>query len=228
VGNDLTAARWDAEYRNQRYAGEPPLPFVERIVETVKAEASLSRGLYVGCGNGRNYLPMVDAGLDLVGLDVSSEAIEQLARRRPSLARSRLICKDFHGFQSPAAPFDYLVAIQVFQHGGEIGVARYFEKLAILIRPGGLVFLRVNSTSTQVHHAHTVVERQALGGFTVRYDEGPKAGLLIHFYSWAELTERLSSAFLLVGDPREDVTLRALPKSGSWAQWETVWRRTER
>jgi len=64
----LTASRWDDEYRNQRYANEPPLPFVSRILDTLRAESDTGTGLYVGCGNGRNYLPLVDAGLDLFGL----------------------------------------------------------------------------------------------------------------------------------------------------------------
>jgi hypothetical protein len=26
-------------------------------------------------------------------------------------------------------------------------------------------------------------------------------------------------------EPREEVTARAAPKTGSWAQWETIWTR---
>jgi SAM-dependent methyltransferase len=47
----------------------------------------LSRGLYIGCGNGRNLVPMSDAGLDLIGLDISAQAITQLHRRKPGAAR---------------------------------------------------------------------------------------------------------------------------------------------
>jgi SAM-dependent methyltransferase len=225
--SELTAARWDAEYRNRRYADDPPLPFVERIVDTLRAEASAAggTGLYVGCGNGRNYLPLVDAGLDVLGLDVSPEAIARLADRRPALAAQRLVCADFRDF-TPAGPrVDFVIAIQVFQHGDDTDVGNYFARVAALLRPGGLFFLRVNSASTQVYHAHTVVERNALGGFTVRYDDGPKRGLLIHFFSHAELWTRLEPAFTLVMAPAEDVTLRTPPKTGSWAQWESIWRR---
>src|SRR2546426_7834396 len=93
----LTASRWDDEYRTQRYANEPPLPFVDRILETLRADDSAGHGtgLYVGCGNGRNYLPLVDAGLELFGLDVSPEAIKQLLQRRPALPAQRLLCEDF-------------------------------------------------------------------------------------------------------------------------------------
>src|SRR5437870_3025454 len=208
----LTASRWDDEYRHQRYANEPPLPFVDRILETLRADDSAGHGtgLYVGCGNGRNYLPLVDAGLELFGLDVSPEAIKQLLQRRPTLPALRLLCDDVREFRSPLARFDYLSTIQVFQHGADADVAAYCERAAALLRPGGLLFLRVNSVSTQIYHAHTVVDRNAWGGLTVRYDDGPKSGLLVHFFSDVELRERLTPAFVPVTDVREDVTIVTL------------------
>jgi hypothetical protein len=62
-------ASWDAEYRDGRYSGEPPIAFVGTILETLRGEPALwpGPGLYVGCGNGRNYLPLVDGGADLAG-----------------------------------------------------------------------------------------------------------------------------------------------------------------
>jgi len=181
------------------------------------------RGLYVGCGNGRNYLPLVDAGLDLVGLDVSPEALRRLAERRPSLS-PQLICEDFRAFESRGARFDYVIALQVFQHGDDADVGGYLEKSAKLLRPGGLFFLRVNSSRTEVYHAHRVIEGNAWGGFTIRYEEGPKSGLPIHFYSRAELCERLQGTFAPVLPPREEVIPRRPPQTGSWAQWEGIWR----
>jgi SAM-dependent methyltransferase len=223
----LTASRWDDEYRAQRYVDEPPLPFVATILDTLRAAPRTWRGqgLYVGCGNGRNYLPLVDAGLDLMGLDVSPEALKGLAARRPTLPPERLVCEDFRVFPAAARRFEYVIALQVFQHGDDADVERYVDGVAAVLKPDGLFFLRVNSASTSVYHAHTVLERNALGGFTVRYEEGPKAGMPVHFYSRDELVERLTAAFAPVLEPREDVIAREAPKTGSWAQWETIWAR---
>jgi SAM-dependent methyltransferase len=223
--NNQLAARWDAEYRAGRYADEPPLPFVATIVETLDAhpDARAGVGLYVGCGNGRNYLPLIDAGLGLVGLDVSPEALAQISTRRPELSE-RLVHADFRDF-GDAGAFAYLIALQVFQHGGEDDAAGYFARAARLLRPGGLLFVRVNSASTEVYHRHRVVERHPLGGFTVQYEEGPKRDLLVHFYSRKELLHRTRADFTLVAEPREDVIRRDPPKTGSWAQWEAIWRR---
>jgi SAM-dependent methyltransferase len=221
----LAAERWDAEYCSGRYVAEPPLAFVETILEVLRARG-VSReatGLYVGCGNGRNYTALVDAGLTLYGLDFSAEALRQLAARRPRHAE-RLVHADFRDFQ-PGAALAYLIAIQVFQHGGLADVAGYFERTAALLRPGGLFFLRVNSASTQIIRRHAIVEAAEHGGFTLRYLEGAKDGMAIHFYSRSELDTLTRGRFDTVREPCEVVIHRAPPARGSWAQWEAVYAR---
>ncbi len=220
----LVSARWDAEYREGRYAGEPPVPFVDRILATIHAGSLAERrGLYIGCGNGRNYLPLVRSGLHLYGLDLSAEALRQLAAREPALAK-RLICADFRTFVSRCR-FSYIIAIQVFQHGVAADVARYFAGVGSLLSPGGLFCLRVNAASTQVRRPHAVIGRNDLGGFTIRYESGPKQGLPIHFFSLDELHALARDDFALVAEPREDVAARTPPEAGHWVQWEATWKR---
>ena len=182
MDRELAAARWDAEYRGGRYAKEPPVPFVDRILAVLEdSPLRSSTGLYVGCGNGRNYLPLADAGLRLYGLDLSTESLRQLVARNP-VESGRLIRADFRTWQSQRR-FGYVIAIQVFQHGSAADVARYFAKVASMLAPGGLLFLRVNSASTEIDHPHTVIEQNELGGMTVRFEAGPKRGLPVHFYT---------------------------------------------
>ena len=218
-------ASWDAEYRRGRYAGEPPIAFVETIVAMLQAEPALwrGRGLYVGCGNGRNYLPLVDAGATLEGIDLSPRGDHPGGAAPAGRGRSS------SGRRLPRAPperpFAYLVAIQVFQHGDGATLSAAFAQAAALLQPGGLLFVRVNSVATQIYHRHTVVERDRLGGLTIRYDDGPKTGLLIHFASREDLLARAGAVFEVVREPREVVMRRDAPKTGTWAQWEAVWRR---
>jgi hypothetical protein len=225
VNAGLVGARWDDEYRGGRYEGDAPLPFVREILATLHSHRDAWRGtgLYVGCGNGRNYLPLVDAGARLHGLDISGEAIRRLRLRRPGQSLP-LAVGDFRAYEAPAA-FEYLIALQVFQHGDEDDVSRYFVNAAAAVKAGGLFFLRVSSATTQVYHRHTVLEVNRFGGFTIRYEEGPKQGLPIHFYSREELLAKTDAAFQLVTNLREDVIRRTPPKTGSWSQWEAIWQR---
>ena len=83
----------------------------------------------------------------------------------------------------------------------------------------------MNSASTQVKRRHTLIEREAHGGFTVRYDEGPKDGMLIHFFTRAELEALTSSRFETLLVPREEIISRVSPEQGFWAQWEAIYQR---
>ena len=221
----LAAARWDAEYREGRYLQEPPISFVEQILTMLLDHHAMlpGIGLYIGCGNGRNYLPLVDAGARLYGLDLSFEALRQLRDRRPTTSLP-LICADFRRFHG-ARRFDYLIALQVFQHGTATDVATYFANARDLLRRGGLFFLRVNSVSTQIRHAHTVLERTDFGGVTVEYQAGPKQGLPVHFYAREELLALTQETFDVVSEPFEEIIMRTAPQTGFWAQWQAVWRR---
>lgn len=225
MSRSLVSARWDAEYRAGRYADDPPLPFTEEIVATLRGGSlATSTGLYIGCGNGRNYLPLAKSGLRLIGLDLSIESLRQLAARAPEES-GRLICADFREFASRRR-FGFVIAIQVFQHGVAADVAGYFSRVRSLLSPGGLFFLRVNSASTRPRWAHTVIERNGHGGFTVLYDAGPKQGIPVHFYARDELLALTRDGFELVAGPREDVSVRTPPETGSWVQWEAIWKRT--
>lgn len=99
VARSATEA-WNDEYRRGRYGDDPPVAFVDDILLTAVREG-ITTGLYVGCGNGRNLLPLVDGGLDLLGLDISDEAISQLARRRPDRV-DRLRHGDLQSLAEPA------------------------------------------------------------------------------------------------------------------------------
>ena len=190
--------------------------------------ASTKVGLYVGCGNGRNYVPITAAReLDnIVGLDSSDVAISQLQKKHPELA-DRLVCGTFEAFESDVQ-FDYIIAIQVFQHGVHQTISGYFDKVKRLLHQDGLFFFRVNSATTDIYYKHKTIEREENGGFTIIYEEGPKRDLNVHFFSRDELLEFFANmGFEIISGPIECSELRKPPKTGSWSQWESVLRKVE-
>ncbi len=220
------SARWDKLYREGRYSDDPPIPFVKKILSTIQASPQRSNaGLYIGCGNGRNYCPLVNSGLHLYGVDISDVALRQLAEKEPTVA-NLLIQADFRMLHS-SQKYGYIIAIQVFQHGFASDVAKYFYNVRYMLSPGGLFFLRVNSASTQIYRPHTIAEQNEFGGKTVIYDAGSKQGLPIHFYVGEEVLNLTRDGFEVVDQLREDFTQRTPPEKGFWAQWEGIWRRTD-
>jgi len=217
------AAAWDAEYAAGRYATEPPVAFTRDILAAAR-RTSLTRGLYIGCGNGRNYLPLVASGLDLTGLDISAAAIAQLCARAPD-RRDRLVHGDLSALPASAV-YQVVIGIQVFQHGDRGAAHTHIRAAQRRVTAGGLFCLRVNATATDVWPGHEVTERHPDGGFTVRYLAGPKQGLLIHFFAGAELEALFGGGFTPVLPPRLQQTRRNAPQPGQWSQWEAIWLRT--
>jgi SAM-dependent methyltransferase len=224
IDRKAVASAWDGEYRSGRYATEPPLPFVDDIVLAATLR-NLREGVYVGCGNGRNYIGLVNAGIDLLGLDVSAAAIQQLAQRMPE-RRHRLVTGDLTAVAANVR-YGVVIGIQVFQHGHREEAAAHIRAAQERVADGGLFCLRVNADATDVLHRHEVAERTNDGSYTVRYLGGPKKGLWIHFFSRESLSQLFSHGFVPVMPLRLSVTQRDAPETGQWSQWEGIWRRTE-
>src|SRR3954462_11458196 len=168
MSSDRIAERWDAEYQAGRYSGDQPVRFVQEILAVARGvELPSARGLYIGCGNGRNFVPLVAGGLDLVGLDVSEVALRQLAERS-AVSPDDLICGDLSALEADAA-FAIVVGIQVFQHGLEADAHAHLVEAARRLLPGGLFCVRVNAAGTDIAFRHSVVERNSEGGFTIEY-----------------------------------------------------------
>jgi hypothetical protein len=217
------ATAWDAEYRHGRYRDEPPVAFIHDVMAAARS-AGLARGLYIGCGNGRNYLPLVADGLDLTGLDISPAAIAQLGARDPR-RRDRLVCGDLTALPADTR-YPLVIGIQVFQHGDRSGAHAHIRAAQEKVTPGGLFCLRVNATETDIWPEHQVTERHPDGGRTVRYLAGPKHGLYIHFFSADEVDSLFADRSIPVLPLRLQATWRVSPQPGQWSQWEAIWCRT--
>lgn len=219
--NSLLKTSWDTVYAQGKYDQERPLPFVNDIVTTLNAyHMTDGEGYYPGCGNGRNFIALTRAGLTLEGCDISEEAINQLTTKLPA-AKERVYVGDFLEDTS-SKQYDYLVSIQMFQHGGDDKVTQYFQRAKDMLKPHGILFLRVNSIHTELYRQHKLVNRNDFGGKSVYYDEGSKAGQTIHFYSAEELSHILGNDFSILMPLREVFITRQDGSGSRWAQWETI------
>jgi SAM-dependent methyltransferase len=222
VRDPAVRAAWEAEYRAGRYVGEAPVPFIDEILAESR-KRGVRRGLYIGCGNGRNFVPLSRGGLQLDGLDLSPTAIAQLAARFPECA-DRLTVGEVDALPARRR-YPLVLGLQVFQHGDRETCHAHVAAAQRRVATGGLFALRVNAVGTEVEHAHEVVEGDAERGFTVRYRSGPKRGLRIHFFGRPELEECFRPAFVPVVPLRRVTEARASPATGTWIQWEGIWER---
>ena len=216
---------WNDVYLSgEKYKGAPPVPFTNSIIETLKRERRLNdKGLYIGCGNGRNFLPLVNHGLDLTGLDISNVALEEISKRRPDI-ENKLVCSSFENFH-PTEPFDYIISIQVFQHGNYNDFRNVLQKVVNNLKPGGLFFMRVRSVDNAIEEKYETIEKTKGGGFSIKYLSGSKRGLVIHFVSFEELEELPKMKLSILIPPYQVNTTRKPPKKGWTVHWEGIWQK---
>jgi hypothetical protein len=111
------------------------------------------------------------------------------------------------------------------QHGGRAVAHARIRAAQQRVAAGGLFCLRVNAAGTGIWPGHEVTGRSPDGGLTVRYLEGPKQGLLIHFFSAAGLGVLFCGGFTPVLPLRLHRTWRPPLQPGQWSQWEAIWRK---
>ncbi|MBI3261148.1 class I SAM-dependent methyltransferase [Candidatus Berkelbacteria bacterium] len=167
VGLETQLARhWDRRHKDggwitDRKTGEEKPPD-RRFVEFLDAhEAQIGKKwLDAGCGPGRNATELARRGLDVVGVDFSSEAIEQARERFASLGLTATFeVGDLANLRFRNGEFDGVASLQVFSHlPGWEAAKQAFAELSRVLKLGGLFFLRTGSTTRPLPEDAEVVE----------------------------------------------------------------------
>jgi cyclopropane fatty-acyl-phospholipid synthase-like methyltransferase len=136
---------WDEAYRR----GIPPPWDIGRpqsaFVRLIEADEIAGRVIDVGCGTGENALMAAAHGLEVVGIDVATTAVE----RARSKAAERGLVADFEvwyalvlaGLAERLGAFDYAIDSAVFHTFSDEERPRYAKSVAAAVRPGGGLFL---------------------------------------------------------------------------------------
>jgi 2-polyprenyl-3-methyl-5-hydroxy-6-metoxy-1,4-benzoquinol methylase len=136
---------WDEAYRRDI----PPPWDIGRpqpaFVRLVQAGEIAGRVIDVGCGTGENALMAAEHGLDVVGIDVATTAVE----RARSKAIERGIAVSFETWDAldlarlteRIGAFDSAIDSAVFHTFSDEERPRYAESVAAAVKPDGTLFL---------------------------------------------------------------------------------------
>jgi SAM-dependent methyltransferase len=150
-------AEWAASFES------PVRAWLVRLLERVP---SRSRILDLGCGNGSIVArALVDAGHDVVGVDVSRAQLRLAARNVPELER---VHGDALEVDFPPESFDAVVSTFVFGHIPRSQQPALLERIHGWLQPGGHALLTMGTGETD-----DVVEDDWLGApmFFASFDE---------------------------------------------------------
>lgn len=114
-----------------------------------KSYAAERRVLDCGCGTGYGSAEIAQEAADVVGIDISDEAIEyaRLNYGRPNVRYVTGSCLDL---TFPASSFDLVVAFEVIEHLTDF--RRFLEECARVLNPEGLFIV---STPNKFYYAET-------------------------------------------------------------------------
>jgi cyclopropane fatty-acyl-phospholipid synthase-like methyltransferase len=100
------------------------------------------RALDIGCGTGTNLITMARRGWQVIGVDISSRAI-QLAQRKAQATglQIQLIRDDVSSFDNITGTFDLALDLGCFHSLSRQEQIRYASNLNHFIKPGGTFLL---------------------------------------------------------------------------------------
>lgn len=186
----LGGSRWSEPGTVQGFARSQPNQVLMRFAEGELARVPQARVLDVGCGAGRNAVPMAGAGCRVLGTDLSWTMLEAAAKRATAegvAARTQWALAPMERLPAPDRGFDVIVAHGIWNlahscaqfRGGVVEAAR-------VARPGAGLFVFTFSRHTLGPDADSVAGEPFV--FT-QFSGEPQC-----FLTEPELVEELGSA----------------------------------
>jgi len=136
---------WNEIYKNPKkyryYNLFEPHENLQEIIE-IFSDRNYKKILDLGCGVGRNIIPLVKNGFDVEGIDESSEAIRLLKKHlKDKSLKAKLSVGTFQSLPFPNDYFDAIICIQTLNHGYEKDIKEGFNEMRRVLKPGGAVFM---------------------------------------------------------------------------------------
>lgn len=132
---------WGEIFTDPEMQRLPPHPEVMALVPELQARG-VRLVLDAGCGAGRHLLPLAQAGFQVLGVDREWPVLQTLRPRLTGLqGRARLALGDSQHLPCGGEAFDFVLSVNVVNHGYARDFAAYCRELDRVLKPGGLVLI---------------------------------------------------------------------------------------
>ena len=197
-------SQWNEIYRKQGtgykfYNILQPHKDLGKVIALFK-KAGAKRVLDLGCGAGRNLIPLAENGFDAYGIDQASDGLK-IAKRE--LSRRNLKAKLAKGNVFTNLPykdgfFDALISVQVMQHATPSRIKKGIAEMHRVLKPGGLAFITLTGriSSGKVHRMLILTARK-IGDHLYIPQQGDEKGL-VHFIYTKKLIYGHYSSFKIL------------------------------
>lgn len=157
-------------------------------VERFFRKNKVSRVLDLGCGVGRNMIPLIEKGYSLSGIDIAEDGVRKL---ETILEEKKLKADLYIGNILKKLPFDNnyfdaIISVQVLQHGTEGQILNTISEIKRIIRPKGFIFITLCGRISNGHIRHCLVKTaKIIAPRTYQPTKGDETGLTHFIYNKA-------------------------------------------
>lgn len=134
----------DRHLDRKRYFREQVVTTEKYVIPYLKEFFTPEEGrrvLEIGCGEGGNLQPFLDAGCTVSGIDLAEGKIEKARTyfdHHPLINNLELICRDIYQLEIPAEKFDLILLRDVIEHIHD--QEKFLAFVQKFLSPGGLIF----------------------------------------------------------------------------------------
>jgi len=121
-----------------------PIESIEKFISLLPPHAKL---IDIGCGSGRDAKIFTDQGMEVLGIDFSSNLLE-IARNHAPLAKFQLM--DIEMINLPIAFFDGAWSACSLGHIPKNNLLSVFKQIHLLLKKGGFFYLSLKKGSGEV------------------------------------------------------------------------------
>ena len=189
--------------------------------------------LDIASGDGRHLVPLAEMGYEVTGLDFALTGLKVTEEKLKNKGlTANLVQGDFHALPFEPGSFDSAYSTQALNRNDWEGAKQTFKEVARILKPGGLFFLRVRSSSigTQPKEGEIVeIIEEPYDPLIPVQDRGitfakSKAGeehAVTHAYSLEELRKLgLMHGLEIIDEPVDE------KKPGVPGQWNVIFRKS--
>ncbi len=154
------------------------------------------KALDIGCGNGKTVSALLAQGMDVTGVDFSSEAVDYCKSYFGD--KAHFVVSDCSVLPFGDSMFDVITMVHILEHLDDIQLSRAVSEVERILVPGGMVFVRVFA----IGDMRSMGNRYKTKGNGIRYRYYGMGEVLQAFSSMEEVSSELLEEKMRFGGVR--------------------------